>query len=119
MLYHHTLPGKGGHYDKLGILAGWGKKLFCIPLCAEVHEGVETLRKFQGNADPVVNGRSKLSVTTLMAPMAGEVVSVMSKKSIVVLGAYFAVGPVFSILREVVDDKGDGLIQRVLQFLAF
>jgi hypothetical protein len=48
-----------------------------------------------------------------MASMAGEVVSFMGKRSIVVLDAYFAVGPVFSILREVIDDKDDRLIHVV------
>ncbi len=41
------------------------KKIFCVPLCAELHEGVEKLRQIQNKAEPVVNGKAKVSVTTL------------------------------------------------------
>lgn len=42
-----------------------------------------------------------------MAAMAGEVVSVLGKSSIIVLDAYFAVGPVFAILRQVLNSQGE------------
>jgi hypothetical protein len=48
-----------------------------------------------------------------MAAMAGEVVSVVGKRCIFVLDAYFAVGPVFSILRQIMDDQGKRLIHVV------
>jgi len=80
--------------------------MFCIPLCAEPHEGVEALRKFQAKIEPVVNGRSKVSITTLMAAMAVELASVVGKKCIIVLDAYFAVGPVFLILQNTLDGQG-------------
>jgi hypothetical protein len=34
----------GHHWGVIGILAGWVKKIFCIPLCAELHEGVADIR---------------------------------------------------------------------------
>jgi hypothetical protein len=48
-----------------------------------------------------------------MAAMAVELVSVVGKKCILVLDAYFAVGPVFLILSQILDDSGDCLIHIV------
>ncbi len=48
-----------------------------------------------------------------MASMACEVASVLGEKCIIVLDAYFAVGPVFSILKETLDDQGGRLIHLV------
>lgn len=48
-----------------------------------------------------------------MATMAAEVVSVFDKRCIIVLDAYFAVGPVFSILRQTLDDRGKRLVHVV------
>jgi hypothetical protein len=50
-----------------------------------------------------------VSVTSLMAAMAVELISVLGKKCIIVLDAYFAVGPVFLILRQLADDRGNRL----------
>jgi hypothetical protein len=48
-----------------------------------------------------------------MAAMAGEVVSVLDERCIIVLDAYFAVGPVFFILRQILDGQGRRLIHVV------
>ena len=48
-----------------------------------------------------------------MAAMAVEVVSVMGKSAIIVLDAYFSVGPVFSVLEAVVDSQGRRLLHVV------
>ena len=48
-----------------------------------------------------------------MAAMAGELVCVVGKKCIIVLDAYFAVGPVFSILKQTLDGQGKRLIHVV------
>jgi hypothetical protein len=75
-----------------------------------LHEGVKALREFQGKIEPVVKGRAKVSVTTLMASMAGDLVSTVGRRCIIVLDAYFAVGPVFLILKQVLDDHGEQLV---------
>lgn len=41
-----------------------GRKLFCIPLCAEPNKGVEAIQMFQAKVEPVANGLLKVSVTT-------------------------------------------------------
>jgi hypothetical protein len=78
-----------------------------------MHEGVQELRSFQGKPLPVVDGKVKTSVTTLMASMAGEVVKGICAPCLLVLDAYFAVGPVFLMLKQVVDDQGQRLAHMV------
>jgi antibiotic biosynthesis monooxygenase (ABM) superfamily enzyme len=53
----------------------------------------------QNKADPVLNDHANVSVTTLMATIAADLVVVMGKRCLLVLDAYFAVGLVFKILR--------------------
>ena len=87
--------------------------MFCIPLCAELHEGVADIRRLQNKADPLIDGRAKVSITTLMAAMAADLVAAMGRRCLLVLDAYFAVGPVLAILKKVVDPDGRPLIHVV------
>jgi len=87
--------------------------LFCIPLCAELHEGVADIRRLQNKADPLIDGRAKVSITTLMAAMAADLVAAMGRRCLLVLDAYFAVGPVLAILKKVVDPDGRPLVHVV------
>jgi hypothetical protein len=87
--------------------------LFCIPLCAELHEGIAEIRRLQNKADPVIDGRPKVSITTLMATMAADLSTAMGKRCLLVLDAYFAVGPVFAILKRVVGPNGQRLVHIV------
>lgn len=48
-----------------------------------------------------------------MASMAADVATAMGKRCLLVLDAYFAVGPVFTILKAVVDSKGQQLVHVV------
>jgi len=67
---------------------------------------VETIRTFQQKTQPTIDAQPKVSVTSLMAAMAAAVVSALGKRCLLVLDAYFAVGPVFAILKRVNDDAG-------------
>jgi hypothetical protein len=87
--------------------------LFCIPLCAELHEGVEEIRSLQKKVQPKIDGQPKVSITSLMSSMAADIVSTMGRRCLLVLDAYFSVGPVFSILKNVVDQDGNRLIHVV------
>jgi hypothetical protein len=69
----------------------------------------EKLRRFQNKLPPTVNGKDKVSVTTLMASMAVALVKGLDAKCIVVLDAYFAVGPVLLILKGLLDSNGKRL----------
>lgn len=89
------------------------KKILCIPLCAELHEGVEAIRRFQKKTEPLVDGQPTVSITSLMAAMAADLVPALGKPCLLVLDAYFAVGPVFAILKTVCDDAGRQLVHVV------
>jgi hypothetical protein len=89
------------------------KKIFCIPLCAQLHEGVEAIRKFQCKAPPIANDRPTVSTTSLMAAMAADLVPTLGRKCILVLDAFFSVGPVFAIIDQVLDDAGRRLVHVV------
>ena len=89
------------------------KKIFCVPLCAELHEGVANIRALQNKTKPTVKGRAKTSIGSLMATMAADLVAIIDQKCLLVLDAYFAVGPVFDILQQVVDSKKRRLVHIV------
>jgi hypothetical protein len=74
---------------------------------------VETIRTFQQKVQPTIDAQPKVSVTSLMAAMAAVVVSALGKRCLLVLDAYFAVGPVFAILKQVRDDAGQPLVHIV------
>lgn len=89
------------------------KKIFCVPLHAEPHEGVEELRNLQKKPEPTIKGEPKVSIATLMAQMAVNTASIIGRKSIIVLDAYFSVGPVFLIAKQLLDDNGARLLHVV------
>lgn len=62
---------------------------------------------------PTVSGCKKVSVTSLMAAMAGELGAFIGKRCIIVLDAYFAVGPVFLMLKQALDNNGRRLVHIV------
>ena len=84
-----------------------------MPLRAELHEGVDDLRELQNKKAPVLKGESKTSVTTLMAAMAADLAAACGINCLLVLDAYFAVGPVFLLLSQVTDVEGWRLIHIV------
>jgi hypothetical protein len=74
---------------------------------------VQTLREFQKKPPLGIGEKPRVSVTSLMAAMAAQVVSALGKRCLLVLDAYFAVGPVFAILEQVRDGSGQALVHVV------
>jgi uncharacterized membrane protein len=74
---------------------------------------VETIRTFQQKPQPTIDAQPKVSVTSLMAAMTVTVVSALGKRCLLVLDAYFAVGPVFAILKQAKDAAGLPLVHIV------
>ncbi|MBU4037393.1 MAG: hypothetical protein KKA35_13290 [Proteobacteria bacterium] len=87
--------------------------MFCIPLCAELHEGVADIRRLQNKEAPVIDQREKVSITTLMATMGSHLAASSDRRCLLVLDAYFAVGPVFTILKRLMDSSENRLIHMV------
>lgn len=100
----------GHHFGVLGLLAGTLKDMFCVPVMAEIHEGVEQLRAFQGKKPPVVNGKADVTIVTLMLSMAADTVRHLAQPCMLVLDAYFAVGPTFQIARDCLGIDGERLL---------
>lgn len=100
----------GHHFGVVGLLAGTAKKIFCLPVIAEMHEGVDKLRAFQGKKPPVVDGKETVTIVSLMLSLADSLTRCLTKPCMVILDAYFAVGPTFSIARECVDKNGRRLL---------
>ncbi len=98
----------GHHFGVVGILMGTVQKLFCMPLQAEVHEGVEGLRPSKG-----LNDKSPPTVVTRMARLLLATAENLGCSCYAVLDAYFAVGPTFLILKERLTETGEQLVHLI------
>ncbi len=105
----------GHHFGAIGLLAGTEAKSFCIPLAAELHEGVAALRRLQGKPIPEVDGSEKATIVTLMAQLLVNATRHISKPCVGVLDAFFAVGPMFTIAKTALDDKGCRLLHVIVR----
>jgi hypothetical protein len=103
----------GHHFGVVGLLAGTAKNIFCVPVLAEIHEGMEKLRAFQGKQPPVVDSKESVTIITLMLSLADNLARYLSKPCVVILDAYFAVGAAFLIARDCVDDHGQRLLHLI------
>lgn len=100
----------GHHFGFLGILAGNLKKYFCIPVAAEIHEGVDEIRQFQDDKSKSADSTDKDSIVTRMLLMAKRVTGYLSKACILILDAYYATGPAFKIAVGCVDEYGNQIL---------
>jgi len=99
----------GHHFGVLGMLVANRDKAFCVPVMAELHEGAEALRQFQGkNANKEDAGM--ITVVTLMANMAKAIAAKLKEPCVAVVDAYFAVGPTFAIAKTLLSSKGERLL---------
>ena len=67
----------------------------------------------QGKKPPVIGDNEKTSVTTLMAALAVQSISEIGAQTLLVLDAYFAVGPVFLLLKQATDVAGQRIAHMV------
>ncbi len=123
----------GHHHGVLGILAGSEKKQFCVPVAAEIHEGMKSIREFQdlidsgptdetsadqagaADSDGVDDSKTPVngSIITFMAAMARALAKQLDRKCLLVLDAYFAASPAFSFISDLVDAGGERLLHLV------
>jgi hypothetical protein len=106
----------GHHHGVLGILAGSAKKQFCVPMAAEIHEGMQKIREFQSIDDLESSGETvKVSIITSMATMACNLVKNLNKKCLLVLDAYFAAKPAFLTIKNLMDAEGKRLLHLIVK----
>ena len=92
---------RGHHFGFVGLLVGSLGKAFCLPLRAQLHEGIEGLRSDLGwNSQPA-------TVVTRMAHLVVSCAQQMGCPCYVALDAYFATGPALGIFQAALNDLGD------------
>ncbi len=97
----------GHHYGVVGLAIGALGKIFCTPLRAEIHEGVDAWRLSEGlnaGAPTIVTRMARLLVATAQH---------MGCPCYAVLDAYFAVGPTFLILKDTLTPDGTPLVHLI------
>jgi hypothetical protein len=105
----------GHHFGVIGLLAGSAIKTFCIPLAAELHEGVAALRRLQGKAAPELDGVQKTTIVTLMVELLVAATHNISRPCVAVLDAFFAVAPTFAIAKAAIGDNGERLLHIIVR----
>lgn len=98
---------RGHHFGVVGILVGSMLKAFCLPLRAEVHEGIDDLRPSEG-----LNGQPPTLITR-MARLLLAAAKATGREAYATVDAYFAVGPTFLILKEQVNEQGEQLVHLI------
>jgi len=100
----------GHHFGFIGLLVGNLKKYFCIPVAAEIHEGIDTIRRFQNSNASAGNDSDKTSVVTRMLLMAKRVALFLSKPCMIIIDSYFATGPAFEVAAACTDKDGNQML---------
>ncbi|MCP4052941.1 MAG: hypothetical protein GY739_07730, partial [Mesoflavibacter sp.] len=80
------------------------KKRFCVPLHGQFHEGVDIIRPEEG-----INGKPA-TIVTRMANLAINTAKKTGDLCYIALDAYFSTGPMFTILKAAVNDKGKQIV---------
>jgi hypothetical protein len=97
----------GHHYGVVGLVTGGLEKLFCTPLRAQLHEGVEAWRPSEG-----LDGQPP-TIVTRMARLLLATAEQVGCPCYATLDAYYAVGPSFLILRERLMEDGTPLVHLI------
>jgi hypothetical protein len=103
----------GHHFGVVGILVGVAQKLFCVPLAAEIHEGVGDIRALQSDDPSVRHSEQGFNLITRMIQLAGRVAGYLEGRVIVALDAYFSVGTSFASAEALVDSTGQRIVHIV------
>src|ERR671915_496152 len=91
---------RGQHFGVVGLLGGSRGKALCLPLRAQLHEGIEGLRAdFGWNGQPA-------TVVTRMVHLVVICAQQMGCPCYVPLDAFFAPGPAFGIFQAALNDLG-------------
>jgi hypothetical protein len=100
----------GHHFGILGFLAGNLNHHFCIPVAAQIQEGVQAIHRFQGKKAPCVQGKEKHSVITLGLQQAQVAALNLGKPTMLIADAFYAVGTSFIMAAECLTEQGQRLL---------
>jgi hypothetical protein len=90
----------GHHFGVVALLVGSMAKSFCLPLRAELHEGIDAIRPLHG-----LNGKPATLVTR-MAHLLVEKARQTGRCCYATVDAYYSVGPLFGFLKSALDEGG-------------
>lgn len=96
----------GHHHGVVGVLVGGLLKLLCVPVAAELHEGMAEIRALQGKEPATASDKEKeerATLVTRMADLALAVAGALGLPSYVVLDAFYAAKTLFQRLAPVAD----------------
>jgi hypothetical protein len=94
----------GHHFGVVALLVGSMAKSFCLPLQAEIHEGIDTICPAHG-----LNGKAATLVTR-MAYLLADKARQTGRCCYAAVDAYYAVGPMFLLLKAALDENGRQLV---------
>lgn len=94
----------GHHFGSVGILTGHSNKAFCLPIHAQIHEGVDSIRPAEG-----INGKPSTLITR-MANLVVQTAMNTGKLCYVTLDAYFSTSSTFLIFKKAVNKNGHQLV---------
>ena len=100
----------GHHFGVLGFLVGTLKHHCCIPVTAQVQEGVQAIHRFQGKKAPLVRGKEKFSIITLGLRQAQTAALNLGRPCMLIADAYYAVGNTFILARECLSEESQRLL---------
>ncbi|MDA8337423.1 MAG: hypothetical protein M0Z41_20965 [Peptococcaceae bacterium] len=90
----------GHHFGVIGILIGnIHSKMVCVPLIAEAHEGVKEQRELQKKAPPIVDGKEKVTIVTLMTLLACKAVLYLNRPAMLIADAGYVSGEIFKMAK--------------------
>ena len=96
----------GHHYGVLGVLIGNAKKLFCTPLSAQIHNGVDIIRKWE---DPSFESKSHVVQMIIDACNATKIFG----ESILLADRYFLSVPALQAWIDTGKESGNKLLSIV------
>jgi len=105
----------GHHFGILGFLVGNLNHHCCIPVSAQVQEGVKAIHRFQKKKSPTVQGKEKHSIITLGLQQAQVAALHLGKPTMLIADAFYAVGPSFIMAAECVSAQGQRLLHVLTQ----
>lgn len=97
----------GHHHGVVGVLVQGAAKLFCVPVAAELQEGMAEIRRLQGKeTPPAPQGKddARPTLVTRMADLVLAVVGALGMPSYVVLDAFYGAKTLFKRIAPGVDE---------------
>jgi hypothetical protein len=113
----------GHNHGIVGIVAQSNQQLTCIPLMAEIQDGMKQIKQMLPEDDSSLSEPEKDSIVVKMVRLAAKSVMCLQQKTFLVLDAYFASNVAFEEAAKVKDHLGNSLLTIIVRakanFVAF